>query len=161
MKIILTHRQPDLDAIVSAWLAQDYLFAMAESEVRFVSRKIPEKARQEADCIVDVGNSYMPERLWFDHKPPAFENRNGTCATRLLWEYLRQQGQDVDHLAPLVQVTFEGDTHRNTLAVKHSRIHGPHAALTGFREHHGSDELVYTKMVQWLRRNMSTNWNLW
>ena len=79
MKRILTHRTPDLDAIVSAWLAQNFLFAGEAAEVIFVSRKISLTAKQSADCLVDVGNAYELQRLWFDHKFPAFENRNSTC----------------------------------------------------------------------------------
>ena len=67
MKRILTHKRPDLDAIVSAWLAQDFLFAGEASEVLFVNRKILLQAKQDADCLVDVGNAYQPQRLWFDH----------------------------------------------------------------------------------------------
>ena len=151
MKRILTHKRPDLDAIVSAWLAQDFLFAGEASEVLFVNRKIPLQAKQDADCLVDVGNAYQPQRLWFDHKPPAFENRNSTCATKLLWEHLIRIGRDVAHLEPLVQVTYEGDTHRQSAAVKQSRIDGPHAELSRLVEVYKADSVVYDRMVDWLR----------
>ena len=70
MKRIVTHADPDLDAIVSAWIAQDFLFQAHESEVLFVNRKVPETLMQHADCLVDVGNVYCPENYRFDHKPP-------------------------------------------------------------------------------------------
>ena len=59
-----------------------------------------------------------------------FSDRNSTCATRLIWEYLLDIGVAVTHLEPLVQITFQGDTHRNSEALKQSRINGPHAELT-------------------------------
>ena len=151
MKRIITHANPDLDAIVSAWIAQDFLFKNDPSEVMFVSRKVPKELMQHADCVVDVGNRYSPENYRFDHKPPAFENRNSTCATRLIWEYLRDAGADVTHLEPLVEITYQGDTHRNSAALRQSRVDGPHAALTKLKSEHTESTEVYGQMVLWLR----------
>lgn len=151
MKQIITHANPDLDAIVSAWLAQDFLFQDHETEVLFVSRKISEKRRLHADCLVDVGNTYCPEKYRFDHKPPAFQDRNSTCATRLIWEYLLDIGVAVAHLEPLVQIVFQGDTHRNSEALKQSRINGPHAELTKLKTEYTDTTEVYQRMVLWLR----------
>ena len=106
MKRIITHRDPDLDAVVSAWLAQDFLFRGEPAEVLFVSRKVPASLMATADCVVDVGNRYDPHNYRFDHKPPAFKNRNSTCASRLLWEYLQARGADVAHLEPLILITL-------------------------------------------------------
>ncbi len=153
MKLIVTHANPDLDAIVSAWLAQDFLFRDQPTEVLFVSRKVPEKVMQRADCLVDVGNTYCPECHRFDHKPPAFKNRNSTCATRLIWEHLRDSGVIVKHLEPLVQVTYEGDTHRNSDALKQSRIDGAHAELRKLKRRYKKTADIYQKMVAWLRQH--------
>ena len=151
MKYIVTHANPDLDAIVSAWIAQDFLFLLQPTEVLFVSRKVPEKVMQRADCLVDVGNTYCPECYRFDHKPPAFENRNSTCATRLIWEYLQNSGVDIAYLEPLVQITYEGDTHRHSKALKQSRINGPHAELTRLKQAYKKPTEVFQQMVLWLR----------
>ena len=151
MKQIVTHADPDLDAIVSAWIAQDFLFQAHESEVLFVSRKVPEKLMHAADCLVDVGNTYCPENYRFDHKPPAFENRNSTCATRLIWEYLLDSGVAVRHLAQLVEITYQGDTHRNSEALKQSRMDGPHAKLKQLKTAYKDTAEVYQQMVLWLR----------
>src|SRR5947209_2790885 len=107
---IVTHRSPDLDAVVSAWLAQTYLFDGA-AQICFLPRRI-DPARHPDDCLVDIGNLYDPARLRFDHKPPAFADRNATCAAQLVWEHLLVLGKPVHHLGPLVRVTFEGDTRR-------------------------------------------------
>ena len=151
MKQIITHADPDLDAIVSAWIAQDFLFQENESEVLFVSRKVPERLMLHADCVVDVGNTYSPENYRFDHKPPAFRNRNSTCATRLIWDYLIDTGVAVAHLEPLVQITYQGDTHRNSEALKQSRIDGPHAELVRVKAEDKETTEVYRQMVLWLR----------
>lgn len=151
MKRIVTHTDPDLDAIVSAWIAQDFLFRDRESEVMFVSRKVPKELMLHAECLVDVGNTYCPENYRFDHKPPAFENRNSTCATRLIWEYLLSIGTAVASLEPLVQITYQGDTHRNSEALKQSRIDGPHAKLKQLKTEHKDTTEVYRQMVLWLR----------
>lgn len=151
MKQIITHANPDLDAIVSAWLAQDFLFQEHASEVLFVSRKVPEKLMLSADCLVDVGNTYCPENYRFDHKPPAFRNRNSTCATQLIWEYLLNIGRAVVHLKPLVEITYQGDTHRNSEALQQSRIDGPHAELTKLKTEYRDTTEIYQQMVLWLR----------
>ncbi len=151
LKQIVTHTDPDLDAIVSAWIAQDFLFQADNVEVLFVSRKVPENLRLHADCLVDIGNTYCPENYRFDHKPPAFDNRNSTCATRLIWEYLLDIGASVKHLEDLVEITYQGDTHRNSEALKQSRIKGPHAKLKKLKKQYKETNQVYREMVLWLR----------
>ena len=152
MKQIVTHADPDLDAIVSAWIAQDFLFQAYASEVLFVSRKVPEKRMQHADCLVDVGNTYCPENYRFDHKPPAFENRNSTCAARLIYEYLlNNTSVAVEHLAHLIEITYQGDTHRNSEALQQSRIDGPHAKLKTLKTEYKDTAEVYQQMVLYLR----------
>ena len=151
MKQIVTHADPDLDAVVSAWIAQDFLFQADTSEVLFVSRNVPKKFMLHADCLVDVGNTYCPENYRFDHKPPAFADRNSTCATRLIWEYLLHTGVPIKHLEHLVEITYQGDTHRNSEALKQSRIDGPHAELKRLKTEHKNTTEVYRQMVLWLR----------
>ena len=136
---------------LAAWLAQDFLFQEHASEVLFVSRKVPEKLMLSADCLVDVGNTYCPENYRFDHKPPAFRNRNSTCATQLIWEYLLNIGRAVVHLKPLVEITYQGDTHRNSEALQQSRIDGPHAELTKLKTEYRDTTEIYQQMVLWLR----------
>lgn len=116
-----------------------------------MSRKVPEKLMLQADCLVDVGNTYCPENYRFDHKPPAFRDRNCTCATRLIWQYLLDIGVAVAHLEPLVEITYQGDTHRNSEALKQSRIDGPHAKLTKLKTEYTNTTEVYHRMVLWLR----------
>lgn len=145
---IITHASPDLDAVVSAWLAQRYLFD-GGSEVGFASRRL-DPLRCAGACLVDIGNTYDPSRHWFDHKPPAFADRNSTCATRLVWEHLLALGRPVRHLQPLVMVTFEGDTRRHSPDLRQSRIDGPHAELKRLHRLHERDGARYAHMCAWL-----------
>src|SRR5207302_6691572 len=55
------------------------------------------------DCVVDIGRTHDPRRLRFDHKPPAFPDRNQTCAAKLVWEFLLQQGRPLGHLVDLIR----------------------------------------------------------
>ncbi|HRX82500.1 MAG TPA: DUF123 domain-containing protein, partial [Pirellulaceae bacterium] len=158
MKTIVTHKRPDLDAIVSAWLAQDFLFAGQDSQVVFVDRGRVPRLKDSADCLVDVGNEHDPSRLRFDHKPPAFPNRRDSCAAKLVWEYLFACGLELHHLAELIQITFEGDTLRSSPALRASRESGPHAKLAELKKCIADDDDdVYHRMVVWLRTSYCQN----
>lgn len=99
MKRVATHKQPDPDAVASAWLAETYLFAGEEVEIIFVPRQRPRQAAPAADCFVDVANTHDPEQFCFEHKPPAVADRNATCATKLVWEHLLRLDRPVGHPA--------------------------------------------------------------
>jgi hypothetical protein len=157
MKRIVTHRAPDPDAVVAAWLAAEHLFPGDRVVVLFKGRTQDVHTPGLADCVVDVGNRYDPKRLWFDHKPPAFADRNATCATRLLWEHLLALGRHVGHLEPIVQVVFEGDTRKSSPALRQSRRDGLHAAFARAKREAASDDHLYELMAGWLERATSPN----
>jgi hypothetical protein len=154
VKRIATHKRPDGDAIASVWLAERYLFAAEVVEVVFLPRKMPAAGWPPVDCMVDVGNAHDPERLRFDHKPPAFADRNASCAAKLVWEHLTAKGQPVSHLARLVQAVHEGDSNpprRLSPLLTKSRTDGFHAAFTRAQREDGVDDLaLYRAMRQWL-----------
>ena len=140
-----------MDAVVSAWLARDFLFA-CHARVQFVSRSQVPRYKDSADCLVDVGQEYDPTRLRFDHRPPAFNKRTDSCAAKLVWEYLIQSGVDVAHLAGLVQLTHDGDSGRSSQALRDSRRSGAHARLEKLKATYPDDNEVFGRMVRWLRR---------
>lgn len=163
MKRVATHKRPDPDAVVAAWLAERYLFDVDENvTVVFVGRKRParpERARERADCVVDAWNAYAlsdPEQPVFDHKPPAFADRNETCATRLVWEHLLRTGKPVRHLAALVEAVHAGDRNppfapgRGGAALVQSRQNGLHAYFARVRPQCASDEQLYLVVRAWL-----------
>lgn len=142
MKRLATHQKPDADAVVAAHLMERY-GSSGEVEIVFVSRGAGLGA---FDCAVDVGRIYDISRLFFDHKPPAFPDRNRTCATRLVWEYLRENGADVEIWRELVAVVHEGDARpprRASPALVESRCHGLHALIKSARARNASDVALY------------------
>jgi hypothetical protein len=146
-KLILTHRGPDLDAIVSAWLAERFLFADEPCEVQFVS-VLTDKVIRQADCIVDIGKFHNRGRLRFDHKGVECL-RHITCSAKLLWRHLRKTGHDVDHLRELVELVHDGDSlkrRHGSSRYRESRQSGLHALLADLRGQGLNDHTVYHAM---------------
>jgi hypothetical protein len=153
MKRIATHSAPDADALVAAWLAQRFLFPGEASEVVFVPRDYRPPPVPAHDAVVDVGRAHDPARLLFDHKPPAFEDRDSTCATRLLWEHLLALGRPVAHLADLVQAVHDGDAvsrRGGSQAYKRSRESGLHALVAAARIQGHPDAGMHALAARWL-----------
>ena len=153
MRRVATHTRPDADAVASAWLAETYLFAGERVEVVFVPRHRPSQAAPAGACFVDVGNVNDPSRLCFDHKPPAFTDRNESCATKLVWEHLLRLGRPVQHLAGLVETVHEGDRsppRRPTPALQASRANGFHARVAQVRRAGADDSQLYSALRHWL-----------
>lgn len=152
MKLILTHCDPDLDAIVSAWLAQRFIFADEPSEVRFVSA-ITERIIASAHCIVDVGKIHNRKTLRFDHKGVECL-RHVTCSAKLVWRHLRKLGLYVEDLEELLELVHDGDsmTRRSEKRLRYfmsCRV-GVHAKLKEVRAHHADDGTVYKVMADYL-----------
>lgn len=156
---VATHARPDPDAVVSVYLAERYLFPEGEPVVVvFVPRRRPSDIAAVADGAVDVWNTYDPERRLFDHKPPAFADRNETCATKLVWEYLCKTGKPVGHLAPLIQAVHEGDRNppgKGGTALALSRREGFHAEFTRLRPQCSGDKDLYALLCDWLDKYSS------
>ncbi len=151
---IITHAAPDADAVVAAWLAEHFLFPEERVEVLFVPRGRVLGAMRKGDCLVDVGNTYDPVNLWFDHKPPACENRHDSCAARLVWDRLIELGKPVEHLRELVDVVFAGDSVRERRKFKEqydeSCRSGVHRVLTAAKNEEKTDAGVYRTVRCWL-----------
>src|SRR4051812_49237433 len=153
MRRVVTHAKPDADAIVAAWLAETFLFTGEEVEVVFVPRLRPGRPLPAADCLVDIACVHDPQKLIFDHKPPACADRNATCAARLVWEHLRSLGRPVAHLEALVRVVHEGDRSppgRPSPELARSRAEGFHLQLKQARARGGDDHRLYQEMRDWL-----------
>lgn len=158
MKQIATHTGPDADALCAAWLAQRFLFAGEGSEVVFVARSWTPRSRAQFSCVVDVGRAHNPARLLFDHKPPALPDRNDSCAAKLVYKYLQQQGQELSLLElpllePLIQVVHEGDhspPRRPSPALVLSRSQGLHVLVRRLRTAQHSDAQVFEAARLWL-----------
>ena len=152
VKRIVTHKKPDADALVAIWLAARHLFGAEEVDVVFVGRNYILPTDLPPDCVVDVGRAYDPARLVFDHKPPAFPDRNLTCAARLVWEHLLALGEPVHHLRQLIQVIHEGDRRpagKHTPALLLSKRQGFHAYISRLRKSL-NDQQLYRAARTWL-----------
>jgi len=154
MRRVITHDDPDGDAIGAAWLAEGFLFKDEQVEVLFVPRARVWGAYRVGDCLVDVGNTRDAKNLFFDHKPPACADRNDSCAARLVWDHLVELGRPVQHLCPFVEVVFAGDSarYRRDFKVEYaeSKRNGFHKAIKDAKAKHKSDAEVYRVMRQWL-----------
>lgn len=158
MKTIVTHTNPDWDAIASAWLLKRYLPRLAEAEIKFVNTGNPDlELLASATAVVDTGKKYDPQILHFDHHHLAGVKANETCAAQQVYEHLKAQGLAPDYLKPLVKLVFQGDTGRKTFSVTHSYQTGIHALLSGkkrqYKEQYGGtfmpdeDVLVFSFML--------------
>lgn len=149
MNRIATHQKPDADALLSTYLLQRYAFA-GEAEIVFIGRG----ARLDGfACAVDVGRQYDPARGRFDHKPPAFPDRNASCAARLVWEWLLAQGAEVGAWRELVAIVHQGDARPPRRAgpeLEASRREGFHALVKAARLENASDAALYRRAVTWL-----------
>jgi hypothetical protein len=145
-KLIATHRKPDADALVSTWMTDRFVFSGDECEIEFVPRDFTPGPGMKFDAVVDVGKSFDPERLIFDHKPPSFAHRDEHCATSLVWEHAIWLGRRIKKLKPLVELVHDGDaaTRRGKSAkYRASRTNGLHAIIKEASKYAESDQILY------------------
>lgn len=143
---VVTHTQPDADALVAAWLAERYLFSGRRVEVVFVPSGHDWASGPAADCVVDVGGLCDPALGLFDHRPPARADRTETCATELVWKHQSESGRGVEALGPLVDAVRAGDSTRErgrSVAYAVSRREGVHALIAGLRARGARDREMW------------------
>lgn len=107
------------------------------------------------------GGLHAPAAGLFDHKEPALADRNESCATRLVWDHLIGLDLPVQHLKPLVNVVYAGDSTRERLRFKgefaESQRSGFHKAFEDAKSAHPADDAgVYRAVRQWLDRHDKT-----
>jgi len=107
---IITHADPDGDALASVWLVESYLLAGEGVRILFVPRERVLGCLRPGDCLVDVGNTHDAARFLYDHKPPALPCRHDSCAAQLVWQHLLGTGKPVQHLEEFIQAAFAGDS---------------------------------------------------
>jgi len=88
MKKIITHINPDLDAVASVWLIKRFLLGWEEVEIDFVQatasgEKIPQVDTHPEVLYVDVGRGQL------DHH----QTGEYLSAAKLCWEYVKKNGQ--------------------------------------------------------------------
>lgn len=139
MTLIITHTNPDWDAITGVWLLERY-GGFDNAEVAFVNTGNPDQELLEkADAVVDTGKVWDTIRCRFDHHHLPGQQANDTCATKQVFDYVWSYRYDlaggmdteIEHLRPLVDLIFAGDTGRPEANA--SREIGLHALLSGYK----------------------------
>jgi hypothetical protein len=164
MQTIVTHTNPDMDAIASAWILKKYL--LPDAEIFFVNTGATDPALLDfATAVVDTGKVYDTARLRFDHHQFPGESANSTCAAMQVYWYLLGLGAPVTHLESLIFLIYQGDTGKPE--ANESRRLGIHALLSGykfwFRENGAApripDDMLYEQgarmldvLESWLRK---------
>ena len=149
---IATHCNPDADALVSAWLLSRFHWRGLSSKVEFV-RGRNSCELNNYNAVVDIGGCHEPSRLRFDHKQPAFQNRDETCSTKLVWQYLTETGWEVANLSNLVELVHDGDAvsrRGSSIPYSNSRRNGLHAHIDALRQLSESDEMLCNSALLWL-----------
>lgn len=127
MKRIITHINPDSDAVVAAWLIRKFLPGWQTAEIGFAeANETTVKRAQAADphvLFVDVGRGQL------DHH----QTGELTCATKLAWEYIKKsrfnqplRALELKAVEALVKVETEID---NTRDLHWPEISEPRAAF--------------------------------
>lgn len=131
MKSIVTHMNPDMDAIASAWLLKSF-GGFQDAEIKFVNTGNPDyELINKAQAVVDTGKEYDVNFLHFDHHQLPSDQANNTCAAMQVYKYLLSIGKPLDYLAPLIDLVFYGDTGRPE--ANQSREIGLHAIFSGWK----------------------------
>ena len=86
MKTIITHLNPDLDAMSSVWLLKRFLPGWDEADVKFIPAGVVKlKIDEEETLVVDTGFGKL------DHH----QTDKNTCAAEIVWKYIIQKTNDL------------------------------------------------------------------
>ncbi len=144
------------------WLVEHYQYPNDSVDVVFVPYG-HNLHSQTADYILDLGGLDEPILGLFDHKPPAFKDRNSSSSTRLVWEHLLQKGHKVSHLGPLVELVQEVDQMprrgEKSDALKESERTGLLAMINRQRDERSTDDRLYKETKKWLAKDWNRDQN--
>ncbi len=104
-KVIVTHENPDMDAIGAVWLFRKFGDdKMQKAEVAFVKAgdTLSEQKRQELKAQMDDVVHVDTGLGQFDHHQPG--NRERTSATKLVYEFLMAKNKNLDEDEALARV---------------------------------------------------------
>lgn len=130
---IVGHVSPDMDCIVALWLLRRF-DGKSEHDIVFVNTGNPDPIIcQGAAAIVDTGGLYNPYHRRFDHHQYPTEQAALTCAAKQVWECLILEGQNLEYLEPLINLTWHGDIGSRDYGAEFSRELGLHAILSSLK----------------------------
>jgi hypothetical protein len=104
-KIIVTHFNPDLDAVTAAWLIKRFLKDWEEAEVKFTPPGKYTIDDQPVDSNPDI--LYVDTGLGrFDHH----HTNDFICAATLVWDYIKEEtGKEDEAIERLVKIVNQVD----------------------------------------------------
>jgi hypothetical protein len=138
--MIVTHTNPDFDAIAAVWLLKRF-GGLENEQVEFVNTGNHLKLTT-ARAVVDTGKVFDPDHRLFDHHQLEGKAALETCATDQVYRWLIRSAYGVsfqaedqtppyEYLEPLVNLILWGDTGDNR--ADPSRKTGLHALLSGYK----------------------------
>lgn len=136
--IIVTHVNPDWDALGASWLLSRFHPATQNATLAFVSAKSPDEVLlQTATAVVDVGLCLAPEKLRFDHHQD--DSDPTLSATGLVYKYLCDSGiakkhpHALTHIESLIRLINDIDVGRRWPESEFSFNLGIHGLLSAER----------------------------
>lgn len=128
--MIVTHQNPDMDAIAGVWLLKRF-GGLEDWPVEFVNTGNPDQSKLTAAiAVVDTGKKLDAINLRFDHHHLPGADANNVCAALQVYQSIKNFAE-IAHLKPLIDLVFAGDTGRPEADA--SRKLGIHALLSGFK----------------------------
>jgi hypothetical protein len=135
---IVTHVNPDWDALTSAWLLSRFHPKTTHAQLVFVTAKNPPaELLSAATAVVDVGLAYDPNALRFDHHQDDFTEN--LSATGLVFKHLKENGiannyfNNLAHIEPIVKLVNNIDMGDRGPEAEFSFQFGIHALLSAER----------------------------
>jgi len=123
--LIVTHTNPDFDAITYLWLLKRFIPKFKDAEIKLLAfSQIDQDVLEKADSVGDMGSVYHPATWRFDHHHLVENQSTDTCAAQMLWEYLLFLQIDVTYLSPLIEIIYQGDLARTDPVSIHSILWG-------------------------------------
>src|SRR3990172_11698851 len=137
--LIVTHQNPDWDALMGCFQIEKFLAGNEAVEYGFINMAKPDlELLARADYVIDCGGEFDPDRGRFDHHQMG-GGANKTCAAQLVYAYLNPKFQ-IEYLEPLIELVYEGDVFGAGSA--QSRLVGIHALLSAFKHERNVDEEI-------------------
>lgn len=124
-KTIVTHINPDFDAITYVWLLRRFAPGFERAYIEFMPlNNLDHAALSQADSVGDMGGLYDPDQMRFDHHHLPGAQSTATCATMQTWKWLLSQGAELQYLCPLIEEIHRGDLAQSPPVGIHSQMFG-------------------------------------
>lgn len=154
---IVTHVNPDWDALGAAWLLSRFHPKTTHAQLMFVTAKNPDADMlRAATAVVDVGLVYDAKNLRFDHHQEDYAEN--LSATGLVYKHLVESGiagnyfNNLQHIEPLVRLINNVDLGERAPEGEFSFQFGIHALLSAERYRLSTQtdkENLFSEVARW------------